>query len=604
MCVILATTSPPLHKNNEEETGLTRILKPVQSNIIRLNQTILPSPYGDLLTSFIFGEANIRLPEKWKDTFKAVGLTHVLVVSGAQISLLDSSVVCLLKLLQIGLRAEIAALSGINLVFYGLTGGGASILRAVLMTQCGLVALYFGRRLSIWHIMTASAWVMMLIDPGFIWDIGAQLSFLATVSLVWAAPAIESVLPEKIPGVLKTTAAVSLAPFLLTTPILWFYFQNITLVSIVSNFFLLWIAELIVVTGFFSTVLGLIWQPLSLIGHHFCLALFLVLEKGSLIFKAVPWGHFFWPSPSLFFLMVLYATLGWFIVGLSRKNRTAIAASSLSFVFITGIIIWPAYAEDTYLKVLFINVGQGDSIFIQTPGKKNILIDTGNRTPFRDSGKQDVLPALHKLGVNSLDVLLLTHEDKDHIGGVKSITEKLPVKMLVDNGETLKKVGYCFNLNKTQYHAAVDGDRLNWNEPISFEIFHPAPGKNSNDSSNNKSVVVKLTYKEVSFLFTGDLEEIKERSILSHNLKSTVLKLGHHGSKTSSCWPFLKAVDPKIVVVSAGKNNVYHHPHPSVMNRIEKLGLMVFRTDMDGHILFLTDGKTLWFKTSKSRVLP
>jgi competence protein ComEC len=599
--LILITVTSPQPK---EDGAVIPIITPTASflhqRIIDINRQLIPQPYADVLTSFVFGDNGIELPPQWKDTFKRVGLTHLLVVSGAQVSLLDSSVLIFIKCLGIGMRLELLSISLVNVIFYFVTGGGASILRAVLMAQCGFLACYVGRRLSIWHKLAASAWLMMICDPGVIWDIGAQLSFLATVSLVGAVPIIEGLFSKKIPSWITTTVCISFCPFLITTPLLWFYFQQISPMALVSNALLLWLAEITVVCGFFSCLLGLVYQPFAYISHNFCLGILFVIEKTSGLLAAIPWASFSWPSLSVFGVIMLYVCLIYGFITLKKRRFSGVFISGIGTVCIVIVTIWPAYATDNYLKVLFIDVGQGDSILIQTPQKHTILIDTGNRTPFFDAGAQAVLPALQKYGINRLDILVLTHADWDHIGGCVSVVPKMPIKMLIDSGEPIHKLSRLFKDKRLEYHQAHAGDRLNLGENIGFEILHPDNDTTSSDSPNNQSVVIKLTYKSVSFLLTGDLEEEKERHLIGlFNLKSTVLKLGHHGSKTSTTQAFLEAVSPLYVIVSAGRKNLYHHPHPSVVSRVLAFGCKIFRTDQDGSILFLTDGTKLWIKTFK-----
>ncbi|MEA2022311.1 MAG: ComEC/Rec2 family competence protein, partial [Candidatus Caldatribacteriota bacterium] len=275
------------------------------------------------------------------------------------------------------------------------------------------------------------------------------------------------------------------------------------------------------------------------------------------------------------------------------------------FTIILVNIIFP---EDD-LKVHYINVGEGDCIFIQTPNHFNILIDGGGspRSEF-DVGENIVIPYLRRIGVHDIDVLMLSHAHLDHLEGLLPVMKEFDVDMVMDNRincdiPKYKEFLLIIDEKEIPYHHTVAGDYFKINRFMEMLILNPFSSKekiNDDADLNNNSIVLKLFYKNTNFLFTGDVEEEAEIIMLSWGniLKSDVLKVGHHGSSTSTNLNFLNKVNPVIAVISTGKNN-FGHPSDKVINRLENKDIKVFRTDLNGTVVIETDGDDYFVKTSR-----
>ena len=262
------------------------------------------------------------------------------------------------------------------------------------------------------------------------------------------------------------------------------------------------------------------------------------------------------------------------------------------------------------LEVTFLDVGQGDSIFISTSGGKNILIDGGKRAipPYShfDAGKEVVLPFLKNKGVKKIDTLIATHPDGDHIGGLLAVLDSdIQIDKVLDSGYKHTSYTYRDFLKKierrreTKYYQPRAGQVLNWGNEVSVQVLSPA---HLFRNSNNCSIVIKLTYGNISFLFTGDAEKEAEGEMVSRygdRLKSTVLKASHHGSRTGSSLNFLKMVKPQVTVISCGRKNKFGLPHKEVLDKLARFKVRVYRTDYQENITFTTDGKRLWIETEK-----
>lgn len=267
-----------------------------------------------------------------------------------------------------------------------------------------------------------------------------------------------------------------------------------------------------------------------------------------------------------------------------------------------------AQGKEGRLEVTFLDVGQGDSIFISTPSGKNILIDGGKRAipPYSkfDAGKEVILPFLKKKGIKRIDTLIATHPDGDHIGGLLAVLDSdIQIDKVLDSGYRHTSYTYRDFLKKiersrgTKYYQPRAGQVLDWGDGVKAQVLSPA---HLFRDSNNSSIVIKLEFGDISFLFTGDVEKEAEGKMVSrygNKLKSTVLKVSHHGSRTGSSLNFLKMVNPQAAVISCGRRNKFGLPHKEVMDKLARFKVKVYRTDRQGNITFATNGKKLWIGT-------
>lgn len=264
--------------------------------------------------------------------------------------------------------------------------------------------------------------------------------------------------------------------------------------------------------------------------------------------------------------------------GCSLENSTASNQSS-------------AHTKDT-LVVHFIDVGQADSILVQI-NNKNLLIDAGNK----EDGN-NVTAYLQRQGVKKLDYIVATHPHEDHIGGMSDVIKKIPIgyfyaPKITSNTKVFESMVGALNSKGKRINIAKAGLKLDLGENVDCELL--APNSNKYDDLNNYSAVIKLTYKNNKFLFMGDAEKISEQEMLTNNydLSCDVLKVGHHGSSSSSSKEFLDKASPKIAVISCGKNNEYGHPHKETLAEFKKRNYTVYRTDIDGTVVLTSDGKNI-----------
>lgn len=251
---------------------------------------------------------------------------------------------------------------------------------------------------------------------------------------------------------------------------------------------------------------------------------------------------------------------------------------------------------DGKLHVYYMDVGQGDSIFIQLPNNENMLIDAGTE----DSGTK-IAKSLKKADIDKIDHLVATHPHADHIGGMQKIVESFDIENIympdaATNIRTYENLLLAIKRKGNKITTAKSNTKIVSNDKLNITIV--APNSNEYEDLNNYSAVIKLTYGERSFVFTGDAEKLSEDEIRS-NIKCDVLKIGHHGSSTSTSENFLKKTHPTYAVISCGADNEYGHPHREVMERLKKAGVKIYRTDINGTTEFVSDGNNISINTER-----
>ena len=239
------------------------------------------------------------------------------------------------------------------------------------------------------------------------------------------------------------------------------------------------------------------------------------------------------------------------------------------------------------MRVHFIDVGQGDSILIESPHGKTMLVDGGVK-----GAGQEVVAYLKGLGVNKLDIVVATHPDADHIGGLIPVLNTVPIKQFYDSGkvhtsQTFEEMLTLIDEKSIPYHVPKTGDMLDFDKDLLVKVLNADEYAADN---NDASIVLKITYGNVSFLLTGDAGVALEKEMLQYDVRATVLKAGHHGSNTSSSMDFIQAVKPKVTILSYGQDNKYGHPHAEVMERLQAVDSKVYATAEAGTIIVSTDG--------------
>lgn len=581
----------------------------------------LPEPHASLLTGILLGDSR-GMPRELKEDFRETGMTHIIAISGFNIAV----IIALLDYLAAPFLPRKSGAVAI-MVFIGLyavlVGASASVVRASVMGVSYLIGFrLLGRpTLAIAGLFTA-AFLMTLANPDTLWDIGFQLSFAATLGLMlyagrwsrWLTKGADPVLAPEVRGRVTRSVSdlllVTLAAQLLTLPLILYHFGRLSLASLPANILVLPAQGGVMAAGGLTLMVGLIAPGL---GQWVGLIAWLFLNYTITVIRMLAQlPHASIPLPlTSSGLLAAYVVIGIITVlatagktetkgpalRIDTGKRKAIAIAGLLLVGL-GLIGWRIGQPDNRLRVAFLDVGQGDAIFIQTPNGRQLLID-GGRYP---SEALDQLGRQLPFWDRSIDMVMVTHPDADHVAGLVDVIERYDVSVLITNGADEGSDSIYAALlaaageRGTDIHIARKGESIRLDEGVQIDILHSGEAGPS-DSRNDASVVARLSYGTLSVLLTGDAEESAEMSMLHDGLpvQAVVLKAGHHGANTSSSAEFLRAVAPRIVVISAGRDNSYGHPHPNMIARAAAVGAAVLRTDELGTLELESDGVRMWW---------
>lgn len=283
----------------------------------------------------------------------------------------------------------------------------------------------------------------------------------------------------------------------------------------------------------------------------------------------------------------------------SRRGRRAVILTAVFSIIIsvTIVVAWRFYPNNRLLEISVLDIGQGDAILLEAPKGQVVLVDGGpDKKILRRLGEE--LPFWEK----NIDLMVLTHPHEDHLAGLVFVLDRYHVGAVMITGVMASSNSYKHFLeiisNKHIPLILIDQTETIAFDDIRLEILYPQSSFKSQrmGNINNSSIVMKMVYKEVELLLTGDAEEAEEKELLASgiNLQADILKVGHHGSETSSTEGFIKIVNPKIALISSGAGNSYGHPSPRTLKRFERLGIEVFRTDLEGTVHINTDGQTIY----------
>lgn len=602
-----------------QEYSLARLAEQVRNKYEEYMAQAMPKQDAAAIFAMLFGGYQGIRPELL-EAFTVTGIVHILSVSGSHITLMAGTANIVGRFLHMSPRATAALATGVILFYSLLAGAIPPVIRSALMGILTLLALTAGRERDAQHILGLVALGLLLYSPLWLFDISFQLSFGATAGLLYLAPLLRERLRKKLPVFVADSLAVTIGAQLSVLPIIAWYFNVLSLSSLLANLVIAPIVEWIIVAGLLA---GLLASLIPMAGKVvFLLAsvvLGLVYELSRWV-AALPGSQIYMPTFSWWGGMLYYMGLGWLIIdGEHRKRlmscvgmgRTLRDSKGWQAVFLLGMLVvvfccWQMWCNNKEMQVHFIDVGQGDSALVITPHGRAFMVDTGGvREGSYDIGSRVDVPYLLHYGVQKLDYIFLTHAHDDHAGGVKGILTKIPVGAIGIGHEGAEDYLQAFGTGKIGKIKKLlvplqEGSSIEL-DGVRIDMLYSPESKKVQEShlqatGNEFSNLIRVSYGETSFLFTGDLIVEQEQQVLANgtNVASTVLKVGHHGSRTSSSQEFLTAVNPGWAVISCGYNNSFGHPHKEILNRLTSCTKAeILRTDQQGAIVFRTDGKSI-----------
>lgn len=528
------------------------------------------SPY---LQAFILGDKS-SITQDVSKSFQENGISHLLAISGMHITLLSQIILKVLKKLKVNETTRYKITSLILIFYLQLIGLSASSLRGVLffiLFSINNIYYFYIKPENIFIVVLS---LTLLKNPHFIYDIGFQYSYLISITLILTSKLITGNYLQKL---LKT----SLISFLVSIPISLYNYFQINLMSIIYNLFFVPLVSLII---FPLSLIVLFIKPLEPLYN----ILTFILEKTSLFLGNIQLGKLiFQRLPGIIYIVYLILILMVFI-GLNKSDKRP--------YFILLVILFihyisPSFTNATYIKM--IDVGQGDSILIHSKGE-SILIDTGGKSNSETSSivYNTTIPLLKSLGIKKLKYLLLSHGDADHMGEAKYLVKKFKVENIIINEGDINYLEKELMSIRNNITIGVEGTYISCGDIDLVQL------NKDLEEENDSSQIYFATYQDYTFLFMGDASIKSEKYIMDNYDLGEIdfLKVGHHGSKTSSSKSFINQISPKYSLISAGKDNKFNHPNDSVLQILKDS--TIYRTDVAGTVTFKIKNNKLKIMTS------
>ncbi|MDS1029428.1 DNA internalization-related competence protein ComEC/Rec2 [Bacillota bacterium LX-D] len=581
----------------------------VKARTERTVNKYLPQTEANIFNSIFFGDKGL-LTDEQKDMFSRLGIMHVFAVSGSNVAV----VLLFLQYLSILLRLKPTldkTLLICGLGFYALlTGLSAVVLRATLMAMGILCAKWFLRQWDFYSGLAGAALLILLINPLTLFDSGFQLSFTVTWGLIYLG-ALFNGIGKSLPF-FQTYLAPVLTAQIATLPLTAYYFNLISLTAVLTNLVVVPAIGILVLLGMGVLILVLIFPPLAVPFIYSSGFILKILVASLMWLGKFPWNALPVKTPSIYLIIGIFLCLIALVEIKKKQEIEQKYPQAIPIVLIIFLLLNVGYFVPNYrqpnLEVTFIDVGQGDAIFIATPKGKKLLLDGGgqNFTGAFNAGEKIVVPYLIRRGIFKLDGIISSHPDTDHISGLFPVLETLKINTLfipptASFGQEYKNLIKLAQNEDCRIQELTAGQTIKLDEgKVLLEVLNP-PGKKletTKSTSNNNSLVIRLVYGKATFLLSGDLEEEGMEQIYQQKklLEAVVFKVPHHGSKYAFHENFLGQIHPQIVVFTVGKNN-FGHPAKEIIDYWQQQKVRILRTDWDGAITFRTNGSKIYVQT-------
>ncbi len=598
-----------------------RVLYNAKGRLRHRIESILPQPEAGLLQGILLG-LDHTLPGEMSEAFRVAGLTHIIVVSGYNVSILLQAWFIATRRL---IHRWASLVAGILLIalFVAFIGPSPPVVRAALMGGLFVLAQLVGRRAFPLASLAATALIMTAANPLLVRSVSYQLSFASTLALILLEPRLAAGLhgwlygnnPSTAPPwsqmiweVLLTTCAAQLA----TLPIIWANFGEVSLVALLANALVLPIQPLILVPGALVTLVAIAFPA---VGHLLGYLLWVPLRWTVLVARAcsaIPWAAVPVPRLPEWAAWGFYAFLLVLVIKRAAQTRRATRKEPLSLrpfaplllMAVCAALVWAAVFSlpDGRLRIYALDVGQGDALLIRSPQGHVIIVDGGPDPILLGTRLGQALPFWQR----RIDLIIVSHEHSDHLAGLVPLTDRFDIGSVVQSevwGSSLLSREWHRRLrDEGLTHVIVHRDTEIYLGDVRMAVLHPAAGAAHNTfNEDENSLVFALEYDTFRMLFTGDIGSITEIPLIARypDLASTVLKVPHHGSGGSSTEAFLAAVEPRYAVISVGHGNSFGHPAESVLQRLENQNASILRTDVHGTVALTTDGRQLWIRTDR-----
>ena len=553
-----------------------------------------------LLKGLLIGERD-EISKEIVEAFSRTGLVHILAVSGSNVGFVALMMVTALYFLRVSRRWHPPFLL-IGIFFYMfLTGAQPPVVRATIMATVIIIGDWFEREADIYNSLGVAALIILLWQPLQLFQLGFQLSFAAMLGIVYLHQPLTALITRVIHWEWRPIRlavmllAVSLAAQFATLPFSLQAFGRLPLIAILGN--LLVIPTTFVIIS--ASTLACIFSFVEFLSQTFGYIADLT-TGGMIVFthwlSTLPLAYadavYVPPLLLLFYVIVIVTLVEW------QRSPLARPYWLLAGCVILNIFVWQrAWAAGPKLRLTFFDVGQGDAALLEFP-QGRLLIDTGPLEEKSDAAERVLIPYFRRNGIRELDAVVITHPHADHLGGLPTLLREVAIKKVFICGVEInspleQSCEKLLDSLRVPYSILSAGERLADFAPAEILTLHPYRQERTSLHHNDASVVLKIIFGRHSFFFPGDAEVESESHMLkfADGLGSDILKVGHHGSRTSSMPQFLAAVSPQWAIASVGRWNRFGHPDPQVVARYDSLKIQLLRTDHNGAVIFETDGK-------------
>ncbi|RWZ60015.1 DNA internalization-related competence protein ComEC/Rec2 [Halobacillus fulvus] len=552
----------------------------------KVKRSVTAEAYG-WVAALVFGDID-HLDKDIIQWFRDFNLSHILAISGLHVGLLISLIYTAIVRLGIGTKQQARALLFLFMPVYILIAGAApSVIRAVCMAMILLFLPLIKKALPVTDVLSLTAFSLLIISPAYLTSIAFQFSFIVTFSII-----LSSSLLKQQQSLWIQAFIIGFVSQLAILPLQLHYFYEFNPLSLFVNLLLVPYFSLFVIPSMFLLVI-LSYAGVSLFFSRILMGIHSwVLDQAETLFKPleVMWVVGELPSSLVLVCMILFCMM--MVFWTKGKLKTAFIYG-VSFVFVMiGHASYPYFSSQGTVTML--DVGQGDSFIIELPYRKGVfMIDAAGPPAFvgdkTKTAEQVLIPYLKSRGISNVDGILVSHKDSDHSGSVPVMLKEFDVPLLIVSPY------YDITEEGTQVVRVQGGSKLSLSGHV-FEVLHPYSDEGE---TNDNSLMIFGEIGGKKWLFTGDASTQVEEKVWrkSTDINADVLKVGHHGSSTSTDVTFLEKVSPEYALISAGRNNRYGHPHPEVVEKLEKRGVHVYQTPLHGAVQYNFSGQTGTFTT-------
>ncbi len=587
--------------------GLIRNARLAVSGILDHN---LSPPASAFMHALLLGSKQ-NIDREVIGNFQRTGIIHVLAISGLHVGFIVLFLYTLLSLMQIPETFRLLITTAALIFFAAIVEFKAPVMRASLMIVLYLLAQKIHRPVKPLQLLGMAALVLLIYNPRELFLPGFQFSFAAVWGLLYGTRQLDPLLPRFrgaspvkrfLNTYIRQPLIASFCAVLATTPLTWYYYGVIQVGAIFFNILVIPVIGVIVLLGIFLLLASTL--PLMPVEGLASILNFLISGFNSLVAYAARWPVFQIRTgqPVLIkVIMLLLLIMAIFQISEKRWRRTGL------IVFFLLLFPFGFEMSEPQLCVTFLDVGQGDACYIEFPDGENMLVDAGDGGSRFNAGSWYIEPFFRSRGIDRLTYALITHPHDDHLGGLAYLLDRIEVDTLVINEMAVKSGLYRRLMEKaSRHHLVVRHWQRGTRRHIggcALYVLHPTDTDEHRVDPhgrelNNSSIVFRLLYGKTAFLFTGDAEipaETKMKGFGSF-LRSDVLKVGHHGSRTSTGRDFLDQVSPRLAVISVGRKNKFNHPSPVTLARLSRRGTRVLRTDRIGAVIVHSDGDSVQLK--------